>query len=156
MAKSYQDLVEGICKVYRVNPMWVKAIVQVESSWNPYAVRYESDYSYLFKPQDFLRNGLISLNTEIATQKMSWGLGQLMGAVAREQGFKGTMPELVQPELNLKHVCIRLAELKKKSQDQDSVFAGYNGGPAAMKKINGMYVNQPYVDKVNQELHKLG
>jgi soluble lytic murein transglycosylase-like protein len=155
MAKSYQDLVQGICKVYQIDPKWMKAMIQVESAWNPYVVRYESNYGYLYKPQDFLKS-LISLNTEIACQKMSWGLGQIMGAVAREQGFKGNMPELVQAELNMKHMCIRLAELKKKSQDPDAIFAGYNGGPAAMKKNNGMFINQRYVDKVNTELAKLG
>lgn len=143
------------CSLYQIDPSWGKAIVTAESQWNPYAVRYESSYSYLFEPMEYAKSGLISLSTEIATQKMSWGLGQVMGALAREQGHTGVMAELVDPELNLKHMCIRLAELKNRSNDAEHVFAGYNGGPGAMRKLEtGRFSNQKYVDRVLEYLRK--
>lgn len=150
------ELIQTMAKRFHLDPLWIKAIILQESGGNPWALRYEKNYSYLFQPKIFAKHHLISLDTEIETQKMSWGLGQLMGALARQQGHTGLMAELVQPELNIKHICIRFQDLKTISQVKDDLFAMYNGGPGALKHlVNGKYPNQSYVLAVNLHLQSL-
>lgn len=140
-----------MCSVYQIPRSWVESIITVESGWNPYAIRFEANYQWLYTPQKFLNHNN-SYATEMTAQKFSWGLGQIMGALAREQGHTGLLTELLNPELNVKHICIRLEKLRSISQDPLTVFAMYNGGPGARKKLEGKFVNQAYVDKVSEEL----
>lgn len=150
-----EPVISQISKSYMVDPRWIKAIITQESQWKMFAVRYESGYPYLFHTEDFA-SGLISLATEVNTQKTSWGLGQIMGALAREQGHKGLMAELLIPEINIKHMAIRLAELKRRSPDPLHIFAGYNGGIGAMRKqASGLFTNQKYVTSVQGYMSKL-
>lgn len=150
-----ETLIRKTCNVYQVDPNWLKAIVTQESQWNQYAIRYESSYQWLHQPESCAKKSGVSLATEIATQKMSWGLGQVMGALAREQGHTGMLSELVKPEVCLKHVCIRIDRLKKISADPADVFSMYNGGPSAIHKNSGLYLNQRYVTSVLSYLAKL-
>lgn len=146
-------ILSQLCSTYRVEPTWVKAIIEVESAWNPYAIRYEPQYPYHFETSKCAKRARVTLATELATQRMSWGLGQVMGALAREQGHQGSMAELTQPELNLKHMCIRLKDLNQRAASPAEVFAAYNGGPGAMKRLeSGLFLNQTYVDKVKGAL----
>lgn len=148
----FETRLQALCKIYQIDPKWVKAIITTESNWNQYAVRYEANYSYIFNPSRFT-NTEISMSTEIATQKMSWGLCQIMGGLAREQGHTGLMAELVNPDVNIKHLCVRLCHLKKISENEDDIFSMYNGGPGELnQKVNGIYFNQTYVDKVKANL----
>jgi len=141
---------------HSIEPAWVRAIVSVESSWEPLAVRFEPGYQWVYEIVKSAKLAQVSLDTESATQKMSWGLGQIMGALAREQGLTGPLPKLLTPEVNLEHICIRIKHLKNISNQKDDIFAAYNGGVAAMKKIEGKYRNQKYVDNVNTFLTKEG
>lgn len=150
MDPSLEDIIVNHCFRFSFDPKWVKAIIQQESQGNTYALRYEPQYAYLYQVKIFAQHALISLATEETSQKMSWGLGQVMGAVAREQGHAGFMGELFQPELNVKHICIRLKNLKHWSLEKDDLFSMYNGGPGTLNhKVNGKYPNQAYVDSVN-------
>lgn len=150
-----EAIIQKTCKTYQVDPNWLKAIVSTESSWNQYAIRYETSYQFLYQPERFAKLACVTLATEIATQKMSWGLGQLMGGLAREQGHTGMLSELIKPEVNIKHMCIRIDHLKKISQEPQDVFSMYNGGPGAIHKSNGVYLNQAYVERVMGYLGKL-
>lgn len=148
----FESRLQALCKLYQIDMRWVKAIITTESNWNQYAVRYEPNYPYILTPSKFTSPD-ISLSTELATQKMSWGLGQIMGGLAREQGHTGLMAELINPETNIKHLCIRLSHLKKISENEDDIFSMYNGGPGELnQKVNGIYFNQTYVDKVKANL----
>jgi hypothetical protein len=150
-----QPLIESIAAFHAIDPRWLTAIVTQESQWNMFAVRYEPAYQYLYHPETYA-SGLISFATEINTQKSSWGLGQIMGALYREQGGKGFMAELLIPEINLKHIAIRLAYLQKKSKDPATIFAGYNGGVGAMRKLpSGLFRNELYVRNVQKYVSKL-
>lgn len=150
-----EDLIQKLSKDFSIEPKWIKAIITQESAWNPYAIRFEPNYIYLFKPEIFAKKAGFTLDTETISQKISWGLGQIMGALAREQGFKGAMPELLKPEINILHICIRLKNLKVKFSKAEDVFAAYNGGFGAVKKINDEYKNQKYVDSILYNLQKL-
>lgn len=71
-----------------------------------------------------------------------------MGALARQQGFLGILTELLKPDLNIEHMCKYIALLKGYTQEEEAIFAGYNGGLSAMKKRDTSYYNQKYVDRV--------
>lgn len=154
MPVPYQEMIEAKAYETSVDPAWVMAIIEQESQFNTAAVRFEPLFKYFYKPAHFAEHPLISIDTEIATQKMSWGLGQIMGALAREQGHQGFMAELLKPEVNLKHICQRLKFLKRYSHEAEAIFAAYNGGPGALRLIDGKFKNQNYVDSVLSHLKK--
>lgn len=116
----------------------VKAIVHTESSGNPWAYRYEPHYKYLV--------GSNLRVTEQVGQQTSWGLMQVMGAVAREHGFTGWFPELCQPALGLEYGCRHLKRYADQYGHWHDVIASYNAG--SPRKVGEQYVNQSYVDKV--------
>lgn len=77
-------------------------------------------------------------------QQASWGLMQMMGAVARERGFTGAfLNELHDPVLNIEIGCRHLAYYAKRylaSLDWPGVLRAYNGGPyAATHNTNPEY-----------------
>lgn len=139
---------------YSIDPKLIQAIITQESQGNTNAIRYESGYRFLYKPEMFV-GPLNSMNTEINLQRCSWGLGQVMGALAREQGHLGLMGELLVPELGITHLSIRVHHLLELSENTDDIFAMYNGGPGAIHKSNGKYINQGYVTSANAHLQNL-
>lgn len=128
----------------------VEAIVIVESNGHPFAWNPEPRYRYLWDVQadaPFAR--IFSLeelgrrtppsdfptiagdpDQEWNGQGASWGLMQIMGAVARERGFRGPyLPELCRVELNLELGCRHLASLMKRADGGEAVALGaYNAG----------------------------
>lgn len=151
-------------------PFWlVAAVVQVESEGNAWAWNPEPPYRYLW---DVKRNAPFRALTaaEIASERppadfpvlqgdrdqewwgqaASWGLMQVMGAVARERGFRGPyLTELLNPEAGIHYGCAHLAHLHKRFDAHGgvaAVIAAYNAGSPRMD--GGRFVNQGYVDKV--------
>jgi hypothetical protein len=155
MDPSLVDLFKSISEIHEVDYYWMRAIVRQESHENVYALRYETTYNYLLNPIQYSKTLNITLNTEITTQKMSWGLCQMMGALAREQGFIEEMGKFFDPMINLTHLGIRLAHLKKISSYVGDVAAMYNGGEGAHHLVNNQYRNQKYVDAVVSHITEL-
>ncbi len=147
MTPDTKKIIDTQANIYQIDPAWIKAIITVESNWVTTAIRYEANYFYLYQPEQCASLCKSTYGTEIVAQKISWGLGQIMGALARQQGHQGNMPELLRPETNIKHMCIYLSHLKKNSYSDEHVFAKYNGGPAAVN-ADGTVINPEYVNKV--------
>jgi hypothetical protein len=132
---------------FGIDPAILKAIITQESNWNRYAIRYEPEWTYLLNPEHYAALLHITVATEKETQKMSWGLGQLMGSVLRELGHEGSMGEALDSETNLAYVCRKIEELQKKTQGPQELFACYNGGmEALLQNKEGKFRNQSYVD----------
>lgn len=144
-----RDLIEREAGAHRLEPDLVSAIVSVESSFNPWAWNPEPHYRYLWNVKTrrpFRRLTPTERATEVPpvdfpylagdrdqewwAQQASWGLMQLMGALARERGFKGLyLTELVDPELNLSLGCGHLASLLAWSKgDEAKALGAYNAG----------------------------
>lgn len=123
------------------------AVCAKESSFNPWAWNPEPAYRYLWDvarrapfralttaervsevpPADFTA-AAGDKDQEWWGQQASWGLAQVMGAVAREHGFKGGFfPELCDPEVGLEYACRLLANLLSKYDEVDAISA-YNAG----------------------------
>lgn len=123
----------------------IEAFATVESSLNPWALRYEPQYKYLYLLDD--RSHLSP--TERVGQMCSWGLMQVMGAVAREYGFKGYFPQLCDPVVGLRYGCLHVTKFRAKYGQWSDVIAAYNAGSPRREPTNPWsYVNQFYVNKV--------
>jgi soluble lytic murein transglycosylase-like protein len=116
----------------------VLAICTVESNGNPWAYRHEPGYRWI--------TGASISHSERMGQMMSWGLMQVMGAVAREHGFKGWFPQLCDPVVGLSYGMKHLQKYWAKHQNWPDTIASYNAGHPVM--VEGVYRNQEYVNKV--------
>ena len=142
------DVIEEVSQEQNVPAAILAAIVQTESGANRHGIRFESQYKYLFKTKENAQENRITEATETVMQMTSFGLTQVMGAVARELGLKGTIFQLLEPEVNLTYCALLLKRLAKKYTQKDDLIAAYNAG-SAIKGMDGKYKNQQYVDKVN-------
>lgn len=150
---SYDDIIES----YK-NPTILRAIIMQESAFNAYAIRYEPAWNYLYIDiQDLIKSLRITLATEIQLQKMSWGLGQIMGSVARELGYDGILTKLIEPELNIQFLDKFVQKLELHTRTAEELFSCYNGGLGALSKVkDGKFPNQAYVDSAMKHYQSFG
>lgn len=133
----------------------IMAIIEVESSFNPFAIRYEPHYRWLYKPEEFYRLYTSTEETEIILQKCSIGLMQVMGAVFRELGYRKPLTMLftdisAQIHYGIKHFSRFYI---KYGRNIPYAVASYNAGSPRMTE-DGKFINQPYVDKVLQKMER--
>jgi len=151
------------------------AVVSVESGGQQWAYNPEPRYRYLwdvaagkpfraltpaelasrFPPDDFRAPPGADPDAEYWGQSASWGLMQIMGAVARERGFRGQfLPALCDPLENLRIGCRVLFSCFERFGKAPAAIAAYNAGSPryidGTRNIDGprTFVNQAYVDKV--------
>lgn len=134
-----------------ITPELVLAIIKVESNFNSSAVRYEPNYTYLVSPHA-VKPVECSYRTEIELQKMSWGLMQVMGAVAREYGFRGWLTRLLSPDHNIYYGITHLKMLEKRGIEMtkryrkhhyglNDLISDYNDGDWR-KRDNVLYISK--------------
>ena len=151
------------------------ALVLQESGGRASAWRFEPPYRYYWDcarnqpfreptaveragemaPADFrVPDGwLVTRHTEWVGQACSWGPLQVMGAVAREYGFRGDFTELCGAGPGLEYGAMHLHKLRNRFQDRDGwegVAAAYNAGSPRRTRAGGPWVNQEYVDSVRK------
>lgn len=151
------------------------ALVLQESGGRVSAWRFEPPYRYYWNcvenepfraptaaeragelaPEDFrVPSGwLVTRHTEWVGQACSWGPLQVMGAVAREYGFRGDFTELCGAGLGLEYGAMHLHKLRNRFQDRagwEGVAAAYNAGSPRRTRAGGPWVNQEYVDGVRK------
>ena len=144
-AEQYKGIVDIIAGRYNIPSSLIWAIINIESSCNTWSVRYEPQFRWLYN-----NNGKIKMtDTETMMQMTSWGLMQVMGAVAREAGFMGRfLSELCDPLKGIEYGWKHLSGYFKKYNNWTDAIASYNAG-SPRKSADVKYVNQAYVDKVN-------
>jgi soluble lytic murein transglycosylase-like protein len=113
---KWEPLIKGAIPYPEISIDLVLALIWQESAGDPWAIRHEYAYQYFFNHKDnyalYDKNQSVSGNrikaqtilglTEFFAQSTSWGLLQIMGAAARERGFKARyLSELCDPEVNL-------------------------------------------------------
>jgi len=150
------NLINTVATNHNVDAFIIAAIIQKESEGDQYACRYEGHYKYLFKPQFFAKKNRISLETETTLQKTSFGLMQIMGAVAREDGHEKELVELAaKPELALDLSVKHFKKFLDKYGKLEDAVSAYNAG-SVRKDMAGNYSNQYYVDTVMSFYRELG
>lgn len=155
---NYSSEILRTCATFRLDPDLVAAQVHVESSGDAFAWNPEPAYRYLWNvtthapfrrlthaeleakqaPHDFPALGG-DPDQEWWAQQASWGLMQIMGAVAREHEFRGVyLTELTDPVVNLTIGCSHLAGLIDwAAGDVAKALAAYNAGKGGYKSAAG-------------------
>ena|SRR5271156_1560058 len=113
-----------IAAEYSLDPVLICAIIEQESSWRPWAVRFEPAFHTRYVVP-------LSLTpTEAHARSFSYGLMQVMGQVAREQGCKFEfLTELCKPEESIRQGCIKLKKcFDRANGDVTQALLCYNGG----------------------------
>ena len=140
---------EGAAKHHGLDASLLIAQVIVESGGDTYAWNPEPKYRYFWNvkrnepfrpvtwsevasktpPADFpaLRG---DRDQEWWAQQASWGLLQVMGAVAREHGFRGPyLTHLTQPSVGILFGCVVMRKLLDWSKgNYEQALAAFNGG----------------------------
>jgi len=93
--ESLIALARAAAAAHALDPALVCAVVEQESAWNPWAIRYEPGFLARYVAPIFTA-GKISA-TEAYARSFSWGLMQVMGQVAREHGFGSSIATPVSP-----------------------------------------------------------
>lgn len=127
MAKT--DLVElarSIAQEQGLDPALVCGIVEQESGWNPYAVRYEPGFYRRYLASRYPDGP----GTEGTCRAISWGLMQVMGETAREAGFDASsLAALCDPATGLQIGCrVFKGKLEKAKGDVVKALLRWNGG----------------------------
>ncbi len=110
-------LAHAAASAHSLWPELVCAVVEQESSWNPWALRYEDAFYTRYVERQLAGNlgpqiarGALTDATEARARAFSWGLMQVMGQVARERGFAGpSLAALCDPATGLDFGCRVLA-----------------------------------------------
>lgn len=158
-------------KKYRLDPYFVAAVIQTESTGNIYCIRAEAKklmtdsgstlflslWKWYYEADNFadLLQPYCSRPTEWVGQMMAWGPMQVQGTVAREHGFKGWFPELCSWDLGIEYGCNHLRKKADKYGDNpDMLYACYNGGSPQFTKT-GSFLNQKNVDNFMRNYREL-
>ena len=132
----------------------IAAVIQEESRFDPWATRAEPRY---------MRNRAVrraaarfvklhphgpTAFTELVGRAQSYGLMQVMGETAREQGFAPSfLAELYIPRNAIAHGAMLLAQLLRRyHNDTLAAISAYNQGTP--HKRRGIFVNARYVYRV--------
>ncbi len=104
---SLSQLARNSAKKYGLDPALVCAVVEQESAWNPWAIRYEERFYVKYVLGGLTDEEIIKLGkTELQSRAFSWGLMQVMGLTARVHGFNGRfLSELCRPQVGLEVGC---------------------------------------------------
>ena len=113
---------------HSLDPALVCAVVEQESAWNPWAIRYEPLFFAKYVASLYTNNKVSA--SEAYARGFSWGLMQVMGQVARETGFDALfLSALCDPEQGLAVGC---KVLRKKfdamAADTTRALLAWNGG----------------------------
>jgi soluble lytic murein transglycosylase-like protein len=121
-------LARNAAQLQGLDPALVCAVVEQESAWNPWAIRYEPAFFAKYIASLYINNKVSS--SEAYARSFSWGLLQVMGQVARETGFDAPfLSALCDPEHGLAIGC---KVLRKKCDaaggDMTRALLAWNGG----------------------------
>ena len=140
-------------------PALIAAVIQEESRFDPWATRAEPNYmrsrAVRRAAERFVRIHRLgpTLFTEIVDRSRSYGLMQIMGETAREQGFAPSfLAELYIPQNAIAHGAMLLAHLLHRyHNDTLAAISAYNQGTARRTTHGprrGIFLNARYVYRV--------
>lgn len=120
-------IAKAAAKANELDPALVCAVIEQESGWNPWAMRYEPGFMAKYVAPLYTNNKISA--TEAYGRCISWGLMQTLGQVAREFGYDGPLPQLCEPTVGIVIGCKILShKIKIADNDVRSGLLKYNGG----------------------------
>lgn len=149
------QIIKELGTEYSIDPRLIAAMCMVESEGDTWAVRYEKLWRHFLNPMRWAKLVRVSTATEEICQRMSWGLMQVMGTVARELGLKDDIPMLCRPDIGLLYGVKKLRHCFNRATAENRLgiinaqwaISAYNCGTPKLT-ISGRLKNQEYVDKV--------
>jgi len=165
------DLLQAFATEYGLPLRLLQAIAMTESGGDDWAWNPEPKYRYLwdvkrarpfrrltaaevaseFPAKDFPSMAGTDPDQEWWAQQASWGRFQLMGAVARELGYRQPfLTSLCKPEISIPLACKHIRHLAARflpTHGWAGVCAAYNGGPGALLGP-GQFRNPQYPAKI--------
>jgi soluble lytic murein transglycosylase-like protein len=111
-----------------LDPALVCALIEQESAWNPWAMRYEPAFFAKYVASLYTNNKVSA--SEAYARGFSWGLMQVMGQVARETGFDALfLSALCDPEQGLPLGCkVLRRKFDAMGGDTMRTLLAWNGG----------------------------
>ena len=111
-----------------LDPALVCAVIEQESAWNPWAMRYEPLFFAKYVASLYTNNKIGA--SEAYARGFSWGLMQVMGQVARESGFDALfLSTLCDPEQGLAVGCkVLRKKIDAMAGDTTRGLLAWNGG----------------------------
>jgi len=111
-----------------LDPSLVCAVVEQESGWNTWAMRYEPLFFAKYVASLYTNNKVSA--TEAYARGISWGLMQVMGQTARERGVTSPfLSYLCEPAAGLAVGCrILRQKLEASGGDAHRALLAWNGG----------------------------
>jgi soluble lytic murein transglycosylase-like protein len=111
-----------------LDPSLVCAVVEQESAWNPWSMRYEPAFFTKYVAPLYTNNKVSA--SEAYARGFSWGLMQVMGQVARESGFDALfLSALCDPEQGLAVGCkVLRRKFDANAGDTTRALLAWNGG----------------------------
>jgi soluble lytic murein transglycosylase-like protein len=133
------QLVRDRQQLLGLDPALVCAIIEQESDFNPWAIRYEpAFYDHYIVPLN------LPSSTEAHARAFSFGLMQVMGECAREIQYLGPLAQLCDPETGIIIGCKWFTKkLAQAGGDQHRALFLWNGGG-----------NEQYADQVEARISK--
>ncbi len=128
---TYVEMAAAAAVRHHLDPALVCAIVEQESAWQPWAIRFEpAFFAKYVAPLFAICKIEPATNTEAYSRAISWGLMQVMGQTARERGFAGKfLSELCDPATGLDAGCELLAhKLALAEGNIERALVLWNGG----------------------------
>lgn len=129
------QIARDAARIYDLPPELVCAVIEQESSWQPWAVRYEPQFfTHYIEPmaaQGKLHAPAgVSMPTEAYLRSCSFGLMQIMGQVAREKGFSlPFLTALCDPATGIEWGCKHLASrIAHSNGNIEKALLLWNGG----------------------------
>lgn len=126
--KELVKLAVSAAEEHGLDPALVCAVIEQESAWNTWSMRYEPAFFAKYVASLYTNNKVSA--TEAYARGMSWGLMQVMGQVARENGFTDRfLSGLCDPAAGIEFGC-RVLRRKLDSAKGDAVqgLLAWNGG----------------------------
>ena len=122
------SLARKIAAAHSLDPSLVCAVVEQESSWNVWAIRYEPMFFAKYVAPLFTNNKISA--SEAYARGFSWGLMQVMGQVARENGYGEPFLSALCDPVDALEIGCRVLRKKFDSAAGDSARALllWNGG----------------------------
>lgn len=147
--KEFLPQIKLNSELFNLNPDMVAGFIYQESGARIWSYRFEPMCKLAYKPNEYAKKLNISMDTEVAMQRCSWGLLQIMGFKARELNYTDHLPKLLSPTLGLEYGCHAIKTFQDKYRNPNDMIAAYNAGIPKRSAVDvNKYVNQAYVDGV--------
>lgn len=174
MTSEYRRDIEGVANALGLSARVIEGVVLTESGDSQWAYNPEPKYRYFWnvrtnKPFRAVTEAEVAgkvppadfpsiagdRDQEWWAQQASWGLMQIMGAVAREHGYmRPYLTSLCQPSINLIYGAQILKQLILWARgDTEQALAAYNGGRGG--NVTRPFRNAAYAAKVLETVGRI-